>query len=232
MNIIFLSLSLSVLFVGFGIFANKVRSRPSVSFELESNCLLTRWPFLFITGPRSIFYFSSYWNIYTSFLAEHGYEVFTLNLPWNKNSLRRERFKSFLTQQQKSHRHFHLVMDHFSFEELKDIIQESPDCVVSITELGDSNLRKNSLKRPTFPILKETLECTSSKHPSLVIPFCYNLHRHLTGYHTEHRTRHLTNKDILPSLDTLGANPATAISNSLKLLDRAKTLAEIDLMNG
>lgn len=217
MDIIISVLSLSLVFLSLAIFTNKIRSRQTLPFELEPNCLLTRWPLLFITGPRSIFYFSSYWNIYTSFLAEHGYEVFTLNLPWNNTELRHKRFQFFLDQQEKNKRHFHLVLDRPTFEELKDILQERRYCVVSVTELVDGDFAESLSKSSSHPLEIGTLNFKSSKHPSIFMPFCYQLHRHLTK-----------NKDI-PSLDTLGANPETAISNSLKLLERAKILAEMDL---
>ncbi|MGZ3774842.1 MAG: hypothetical protein ACXVCY_12080 [Pseudobdellovibrionaceae bacterium] len=212
-------LSLSVIIVAVAIFTNKTRSRHEIPFELEPNCLLTRWPFLFVTGPRSVFYFSSYWNIYTSFLAEHGYEVFTLNLPWNKTKLRRERFKYFLDQQEKLNRHFHLVLDQPTLNEFKDLIQEKKTTVISITQLADIAPPDAVTQLSLFTIPLNILICKSAQQSSFFQPFCYKLHRYLTK------------SKNLPSLDTLGANPGTAISNSLKLLNRAKAIAEMDLIN-
>lgn len=220
MEIISFSLSFSVLILSLAILSNRSRASRTIEFKLEPNCLLTRWPILFITGHRSIFYFSSYWNIYTSFLAEHGYEVYTLHLPWNNNRLRRERFKLFLDEQEKQQRIFHIVVDMATFEELKDIIFDRKSVIVSLTELRDENFPDNNQSLYPFPIIKNSFACKSAQNPSLLQTLCHKLHRQLTK------------QNPLPSLDTLGGNPKTAISNSLRLLEHMKTLAEMDLMNG
>ncbi|MGZ6469969.1 MAG: hypothetical protein ACXWRZ_02335 [Bdellovibrio sp.] len=181
--------------------------------------MLTRWPVLFITGHRSIFYFSNYWNIYTSFLAEHGYEVFNLRLPWNNKNLRRQRFAQFLAQQEKQNRHFHIIVDEVTFKEFHDLIQNNRTIIKSVTELTDEQTTKVQEFAP-FSVPRNTIEFKKGPHFSFLLSFCHGFHRRLTK------------QKMLPSLGTLGANPKTANRNSLVLLGHIKTLAEKDLIHG
>ena len=51
---------------------NYWRSRSPFDFELEPNCLLTRYPLLFLSGKRSLLYFQDYWNNIPKFLSSHS----------------------------------------------------------------------------------------------------------------------------------------------------------------
>ncbi|MEK2645076.1 hypothetical protein [Bdellovibrio sp. BCCA] len=218
MDVLILILCLLVFTLGLALFSNQARSNQDIPFELKPNCLLTRFPLLFVTGPRSIFYFKSYWNIYTLFLAEHGYEVFTLHLPWNNPQQRQERFLYFLKQQETHNRHFHLVLDAVTFQEFEGVIrQHKSSAIMSLTEIVDPGLSLKSHHLSALPIPTAEVVCLPSQKNSLFLKFAYGLHQWLTK------------KKDLPSLSTLGANKDTAISNSLLLLERAQTLAEMDL---
>jgi hypothetical protein len=48
------------------------------ALELRPNCLLTRYPILFLSGKRSLFRFFEHWNDIPVFLREHGYDVFVI----------------------------------------------------------------------------------------------------------------------------------------------------------
>lgn len=103
--------AISVFILGLALLTNLAREFRPYSIELKPNCLLTRHPVVFLTGPRSIFYFRKYWNSFPVLLAEHGYEVFTLHLPW-QGPARKLKMQEFLDQQQALGRHFHFMMDH------------------------------------------------------------------------------------------------------------------------
>lgn len=197
--------------------SNRARRRQNVAFELKPNCLLTRWPLLFVTGPRSIFYFSSYWNLYTVFLAEHGYEVFTLHLPWNKAGLRKERFEHFLKQQEDLGRRFHLVVDTPTWQEFQDLLRHRrSSSVLSITEITDAG-QNSPQALQAFPIPTVDLEMPAYSKGSLFLNLSYHLHKQLVR------------RAGLNSLNSLGAFPESALKNSMLLLERAQTLAEMDL---
>ena len=128
-------LFIPTLVLALALFTNRQRRTRSLRYELTPNCLLTRWPVLFITGPRSIFYFSQYWNIYPEFLTEHGYEVYTLNLPWSDSVERATRLRDFLREHSTQNRHYHLVVDTPTREEFATLWQENFSCISSLNEI-------------------------------------------------------------------------------------------------
>lgn len=214
------TLSIFGSLMALAIFSNRVRRKAAKKFtaDLKPNCLLSRWPLLFVTGPRSFFYHSDYWNTYTSFLAEHGYEVYKLYLPWNETELRKKRFNEFLTQQDKLGKQFHFFMDSPSLYELADeLINLRSKCLVSLTEIHDNNTCFTAADSAQFPFSFSRVKCNSHGDLAPLISLSYKLHRFLLRKHS------------LPTAQTLGASPTTSTSNSLLLLNKAHKLAEQDL---
>ncbi|MNJ98535.1 hypothetical protein D3C87_163020 [compost metagenome] len=219
MDFLLLFLCLFVVLAGLALFSNRARDRKDLPFELEANCLMTRWPILFLTGPRSFFYFAKYWNVYTSFLAEHGYEVFTLHLPWNRKPLRLERFKYFLKQQEANQRHFHLVLDSHSLKEFENVLKDlKPACVMSITEVANPGAPDILQGLTPFPLPFQRIETVQpSRPPHGLMAWSYDIHRLMI--------RSLE----APELSTLGAVDETALNNAKLLLPRMQQLGEMDL---
>ena len=211
-----------VIVLALSLWANLRRNKRNYKFDLEPNCLLTRWNVLFITGPRSFFYFSRYWNIYPVYLAEHGYEVFTLHLPWNKPYIRIQRFKEFLRTQSELKRHFHLVFDSTSLIEFQEMLRsERPACVASVTEIADHDADEVVMGLSPFPMPFARISTikTAEKGP-WTLSLAYDLHRLFNP------KRHLS------SAATLGAIKEVELQNSKLLLERVRTLAEMDLQDG
>ncbi|UYL08475.1 hypothetical protein B9G69_015635 [Bdellovibrio sp. SKB1291214] len=218
MDTLALLLSLFGFLACLAVLTNKARARVHYDKELQPNCLLTRWPLLFVTGPRSFFYFSNYWNIYPSYLAEHGYEVFHLRLPWSNSLLRQSRAIEFLKAQDAAKLRFHLVMDSATLQEFQTILKDlRPECIISITEITDSENKSqtNSLRAPVVP--QETIEALPSRQGSFFIKWAYQLHRLILPGRP------------LSSLSALGAVEETQLQNARLLLERAQSLAEMDL---
>lgn len=219
MAFILFVLSSSVILIGLAILSNRLRAAQVFHFELKPNCLLTRWPILFITGPRTLFYFSSYWNIYSPFLAEHGYETFTLHLPWAQLEARKKRFLEFLEIQEKAGKRFHLFMDPATLHDLDNLLRDrSYNCLASLTEIGDAptlSLTRQGLQ--PFPLVTGTIDCQLAKSIPPSLKITYYLHRLFIRRH-----------DII-SLSALGACDETALHNAALVLSRAQTLGEMDL---
>jgi hypothetical protein len=220
-DFLLITLTLLVSFGALAVFANRSRSALNIDFELEPNCLLTRWPLLFISGPRSLFYFTSYWNLYPSYLAEHGYEVFKLSLPWKNSTARKDYLRQFIQAQEQQGGKFHLIVDEYSMHEFSDVLKNSPsECLISLTVVSDrKSQQRDSSSLAPFPIPQETLSMPQQTLPasSFFVNLSYRLHLFMI------------NKDYVPSLATLGYG---TLENAHVLLQRAQVLAETDLREG
>lgn len=95
---------------------------------LEPNCLLTRYPIEFWTGPRSFFYFHAYWGDLPVNLAAHGHQVRVVRLPW-LNRTRRRRWVESLPPSPK-----HLILDPATAAEFADYLGEYPPLSVTIID--------------------------------------------------------------------------------------------------
>lgn len=158
MEIILPLILIPFLALSFAILTNLYREHRKQSFELKPNCLLTRKPVVFLTGPRSIFYFRKYWNAYPEILAEHGYEVFTLPLPW-RGEERLSRTKKYFAKHATLLRQYHFICDLYTANELRELFETSP-VVASLTVLEDHH---------EVPI-------TKGPRKSLMLDFGYKLH--------------------------------------------------------
>lgn len=125
----------TLILVAVALVSNWQRRRMEVEFELTPNCLLTRYPIIFVSGTRSLFYFLRYWNIYPVYLAEHGYEVYNLALPWRNSRGRFASLLRFLEDRSQQGEKFHFVVDAPTAEEFRDLLTNQFSCLRSLTVL-------------------------------------------------------------------------------------------------
>ncbi|MEN0057632.1 MAG: hypothetical protein AAGB31_02265 [Bdellovibrio sp.] len=220
MDLLLGTFTLLIMALALAFFSNQWRRQHQrQDFPLHPNCLLTRWPLVFVTGPRSLFYFRAYWNLYTPYLAEHGYEVFIVHLPWNKMEARQQQWRLFLKEQEAQKKPFHLFIDHESHHDLAAFIPApSADLVLSITEVTDEDEVEDPAIPETAIRAYEILKCPPpTKTASFFLDFSYRLHKWMI------RRTHPT------SLSALGGEPTTALNNSRLLLERCRRLAEEDV---
>lgn len=186
-----------------------LRRPDRIHFDLKPNCLLTRWPVVFVTGPRSLFYFRRYWNLYPIYLAEHGYEVFTVHLPWRSSPARRRYMQAFLEKHK--NKKYHFVMDSVTANEMQDLLV-GKSTATSVTELLNAG---TNTKLHGFQF--QPLEMTEREHtPGILLKFSFWLHQKI-----------IKNPQS-PSLHTLGALEDSSFNNSRLLLSRMQKLAEED----
>lgn len=136
------------LIFAFAVFTNIYREHRHYKITLKPNCLLTRHPVVFLTGLRSLFYFRKYWNAYPEILAEHGYEVFTLHLPW-RGAERRQKMREFLNQQKQSDKKYHFVCDEFTALEFKEYFATTP-ALKSLTLIQSQEFASEQKKKPSL----------------------------------------------------------------------------------
>lgn len=143
--------------------------------ELKLNCLLTSSPLVFIPGKRSVFYFMAYWNEIPHWLASHGYDVFTLPLPWKNPKRRLEALETFFRRQSEAKEKIHLFIDSSSLDEITSLLEKAdPSCLSSVTLVG-KNLEKNLNLSPRCSIAIEETELPEES--SSASPLFWLLHR-------------------------------------------------------
>lgn len=139
------------LLLGIQFLVEVIRTRRLRNLELKPNCLLTRYPIVFLTGRRSIFYFRNYWNQIPNFLAEHGYEVEILELPWKNDALRSVSAQVLLSRRE---RPCHLIADSSQMFELETIAALKLPQVMSTTVTSQSRSKTLTTAdlRPRFSV--------------------------------------------------------------------------------
>ena len=192
---------------------NLRRARLRPVSELVPNCLMTRYPIVFVSGPRSLFYFKAYWNQIPHFLASHGFETFNLSLPWKNQRLRTTHLKRFLEEQSAMGNRLHLCIDSGSYVEIESLLQRDEySCLASVTHFRNAKTLAVGYKGlKGLPVPIEDVELPELNKSSVD----WKMHLLVRP--------HLLEMELQP----LGLD----ISSSLKesLLERTKLLAERDM---
>lgn len=89
---------------------------------LRPNCLLTKYPLVFINGPRSLFYYEKLGENLQDFLEAHGYKVQCPALAFRSTSLRKLTLQNWFKQNPSTH--YHLVLAKQTHEEFKDVFSQ------------------------------------------------------------------------------------------------------------
>lgn len=170
-------LALLILLAIFSLFWRK----REVAFELVPNQLLTRKPIVFLSGDRSVFYFTRYWNQIPSFLTEHGFEVYKAPLPWKKGPARVEHFRKVLASWEQQNFVCHLFADPSLFSEISEVITHHPSPALASLNLicADQTAvthTPSSLK--SLPIAWRELHWTPNTSTR---PLFWHAHQILTG---------------------------------------------------
>ena len=100
--------------------------------ELKPNCLLTRFPVVFVGGPIGLFRLHDNWNEIPAFLREHGYEVYSLQTSFKQFN------KSVVNALADLATPCHLIADASLTAEIEFLSRESTPQIASLTLVRSS----------------------------------------------------------------------------------------------
>ncbi|MCB0394297.1 MAG: hypothetical protein KDD25_07045 [Bdellovibrionales bacterium] len=123
-----------------GVYAS--RFRPLFVRKLRPNCLLTRYPIVFVHGASSPFYFGRYWNQIPKYLHEHGFEIIEWKIGVRDSISRevcfRESIRKLSVKYPKAH-FFVTPNDHRTFRQVfKDINEKYNLMTPNDVQMNDS----------------------------------------------------------------------------------------------
>ena len=98
---------------------------------LRPNCLLTKYPLVFVSGPRSLFHYSRYAGDLQDYLAAHGYRVFAPVMPFRSRALREIVLKNRL--ESLSEKNFHFFLSPATRAEFSPLFQNYTDSTFTNT---------------------------------------------------------------------------------------------------
>ncbi len=135
--------------------ANAARAKHRFDYTLIPNCLMTRYPVVFVHGKKSIFYHAAYWNFLPDYVGDHGYEVVQLDLPWRNEVERKKDLDRFLDVLERDvledgeRLPCHWIADASSRELLDKARQAHPRIFASLNFAED--IVKNAVKNAEMP---------------------------------------------------------------------------------
>ena len=197
---------------------NVWRSKQTEDFPLRPNCLITKYPILFLNGKPSLFHFLKYWSGLPNYLFEHGYQVFEVPYPHNSKLSLSKQIEHFQTR----HPHLkkvHLILDQTLHQNREILSQLNNSCIVSSTILMLPNNHPPLSTPDLFPSTKYQIhlkKLSLSFNPVALL--CASAHHLYTG----------TTKSWSPArISCLDLKSLNFVRS--QLLDRVISLAELDL---
>ena len=209
--------------VAFQTFERRLRAHRFQSLELKPNCLLTRYPIVFLSGPRTVFRLFDHWNSVPLFLREHGYEVYVIEPSGTK---RQQRTASVLSAIESLGR-CHLIADGSLEQDLEDIAALRPLGVASSTVVKTPDRNRYATQRSSLsardlrPSLVESFTIQGSSvdgwmaKSKLVLLMAHN-------FLIQKRSQ------FVHPFETAEISPASFV-NEARFLDLAISLAERDV---
>lgn len=130
---VLLALTLPFLLIGAAALINRARARRQIPVrDLMPNRLMPRRKLVFLSPLQSPFYFSRPWNDWPALLAEHGYEVHLLSLPWADHWRRREALFRWWPELSRSH----ILADPATAAEVRRCLGDEPVSLLTIKALS------------------------------------------------------------------------------------------------
>jgi hypothetical protein len=118
---------------------------------LRPNCLLTKYPIVFVTGMRSLFFYTRLGSELQDFIAAHGYAVLSPPMPFRSKNLRFFTLKKWLKTQPDTR--FHFILSQASYEEFKEILELYPNSTFTIVPKDLNKVSSNKISTPLSYLL-------------------------------------------------------------------------------
>ncbi len=135
-----------------------ISNEPDLRFALRPNCLITRRPLVFLTPPRSLFYYKNSWAEISHILYEHGYKVEIFQLPYQNINEQKKVLKNDKIRIQNAH----LLMDSVTFENLKTeltVLTDSTITVISTVDIQNVFYFKPQFSKSTLNYFLHRIWC-------------------------------------------------------------------------
>lgn len=107
---------------------------------------MTKYPLVFVTGIRSLFYHEVLGHDLQKFIAAHGYEVLSPSMPFRSKKLRKLRLQQWLRQQKSGT--FHFILSKNSYNELSEMLNEMKNSTFTLTDKNISYEHSVSFSEP------------------------------------------------------------------------------------
>ncbi len=155
MTALIVALALAMFVIGasaaFQVSHRRHRNERFRGLQLKPNCLLTRYPIAFLSGPRTVFRLFDHWNDIPLFLREHGYEVFVIE-PAGRNL--KERTDSVRSSIAELNSNCHLIADGSLEADLEAIAEMKLANVTSLTVVKAAH-RQRFVRSPSAPSVRD-----------------------------------------------------------------------------
>jgi hypothetical protein len=137
---------------------------------LRPNCLLTKYPLVFINGPRSLFYYENLGGNLQDFLEAHGYKVQCPILPFRAQEQRKLVLANWFKQNPSSH--YHLVLAKQTRAEFESLFSQMQGLSFTYsddfaTEAHDQQNLKTLITQAPLKYRLHQLFCKLSMTPAL-----------------------------------------------------------------
>lgn len=213
----------------------KVRQRKLSTLELRPNCLLTRYPIVFLSGRKSLFRLFDHWNSIPFFLREHGYEVVVIE------PAPRDPARSVIEILDELKTKGHFIFDSSQHDEIEELARYGHRKIASLTCVrrtgAQTSLRRSRTRKLTADQLRPlatAIEYFEFETSDLAFQFRSAVGAWVTEtLLSAHNRLVFAGRDGIDPFETGEYTHLTdSFANEEKFLNLAVSLAERDLRQG
>jgi hypothetical protein len=107
---------------------------------------MTKYPLVFVTGMRSLFFYPRLGSELQDFVAAHGYKVLSPPMPFRSKNQRFFALSKWLKNQ--SDKNFHFILSPASYHEFKEIFELFPNSTFTLVPQDLKNITTQKIRTP------------------------------------------------------------------------------------